>query len=58
MSDKDNGFALALPNAQQQFLHQPACLIIQCTEGLIQQKNFGIIGKGASNGGALLHAPR
>src|SRR5690625_228156 len=58
VGDKQHGLAFAFPDAQQQFMHQYACLIVQRAEGLIQQQNARIVGQRAGDGGALLHAAR
>src|ERR1700687_3568108 len=51
-------FAVLLPNFKQQLLHERARLVIERTEGLVEQQNLRIIGERASERRALLHAPR
>jgi hypothetical protein len=46
----------ALPDAEQQFLHQGARLVVERAERFVQQQDLRIVGERARNRGALLHA--
>src|SRR5882757_1763816 len=56
MGDEQHGLALTLPDAEQQFLHQRAGLVVERTERLVEQEDRRIVGERARNGRALLHA--
>ena len=56
VGDEQHRLALALPDAEQQLLHQPAGLVVEGAEGLVEQQDGGIVGERAGDGRALLHA--
>ena len=56
VGDEQHGLALALPDAEQQFLHQRAGLVVERAERLVEQQDLGIVGERARDRGALLHA--
>ena len=45
-----------LPDAEQQFLHQLAGLVVERAEGLVHQQHARVVGQRARERGALLHA--
>ena len=58
MGDKQHGFFLGFPDAQQQLLHQLAGLVVQGAKRLVHQQHARAVGQGSGNGHALLHATR
>ena len=58
MGDEQHRLLAPLPNAEEQFLHQPARLVVQRAERLVEQKDRGIVAKSARDRRALLHAAR
>src|SRR5689334_12922533 len=58
VGNEQHRLLFALPDAEQHLLHERACLIVERTEGFIEQHDFWIIGEHPGNGSALLHATR
>ena len=56
VGDEQHGLLLALPDAEQQLLHQRAGLVVERAERLVEQQDLGIVGERARDRGALLHA--
>ena len=56
VGDEQHRLLAPLPDAEQQFLHQPARLVVERAERLVQQQDLGIVGERAGDRGALLHA--
>src|SRR4051794_28366007 len=56
VGDEQHRLLVALPDAEQQFLHQGAGLVVERAERLVEEQDFWIVGKGARDRGALLHA--
>ena len=56
VGDEQHGLALALPDAEQHFLHQRAGLVVERAERLVEQQDRRIVGERARDRGALLHA--
>jgi hypothetical protein len=58
VGDEEHGLALRFPDAQQQFLHQLARLVVERAEGLVHQQHARVVGQRTGQRGALLHAAR
>jgi len=56
VGNEQHDLLVALPDAEQHFLHQHARLIVERTEGLIEQEDLWVIGKRTRDRGTLLHA--
>src|SRR3954471_15520958 len=56
MGHEQHGLTLAFPDAQQQFLHQRARLVVERAERLVEQKDGRFVGERPRDGGSLLHA--
>jgi hypothetical protein len=55
---EQHGLAIALPDAEQELLHQRAGLVVERAERLVEEENRRIVGKRPGDRGALLHAAR
>jgi hypothetical protein len=58
VGDEQHRLALRLPDAEQQFLHQLARLVVERAEGLVHQQHARVVGQRAGDRHALLHAAR
>ena len=56
MGDENDRLLLPLPDTEQQFLHQPARLVVESAERLVEQQDFRAVRQGAGDGRSLLHA--
>ena len=56
VGDEHDGLLLLVPDAQQLLLQQQLVLRVERRERLVHQQDFRIVGEGARDGDALLHA--
>src|SRR5215211_6031289 len=56
MRDEEHGLLLALPDAEQELLHQRSGLVVEGAERLVEQQDRRLVGQRARDRGALLHA--
>jgi hypothetical protein len=54
--DEEHRLPVGFPDAEQELLHQRACLVVKRAERLVEQQDLGIVGERAGQGGSLLHA--
>ena len=58
MGDEQHRLALRLPDLQQQLLHEPAGLVVERPERLVEQEDGGVVGQRPRDRHALLHPAR
>ena len=58
VGDKQHCYTQGLPDIANQILQVGSCLSINCREGLVHEKNLGLIGDGSCDRNSLLHAAR
>ena len=56
--DEQHRGLLAFPDREQELLHQPARLVVERAERLVEQQDLGRVGERAGDRRALLHAAR